>query len=637
MDQQQNPSGSGEPQASDVAPQGGYPVQGGYQPQGAYPQPGAYPPQGAYQPQGGAYPPPGAYQPQGASGARLEPIGETWAAGVGPVRVGGRSSRFRWAIALGIVLIVALVTVGGAFVLSGAGGTAKSLTAGNAPKNTLMFIDLRSDLPGDQHQKLADFMSHFPGFKDRAQFDSAFDDILNRITGSISPDLTYTSAFKSWTTGEISVALTSMGDSTTTTTPSGAVIVALKDRAAGEAWVNSEVAKTGLTFTAQDYAGTKLYVGTKTTAGDPTAAYAFTDKVLLLGTVEAVKAGLDAPAKGSLADNVNYQAAVRALSGDSIATFYVDPQAIITQGTSAFGSMAGMTMSGAGLSSMMGTGSMPAWMVGSVRAESDHMTVEMTMPKTNGSLSPGNHESVVAGDLPGSTVGVIELHGVGKLVNDSLNTVATSTLGASEKDSIKQIQDALTQIGGIDWIGDSDIVVTKTGSTYGGGLVIKTPDAATASAKTAMVTTLIALGGGSLGVTSSSETYHGVTITKLHVAGSEGISLGSMDFAIAASGDLVVAGYGDAFVKAVLDTTPANSLASQSDFKTVMAAAGTSNAEFGYFNIGMVADELGQALFPANPSYYNLNYKPYVDHVGGAAFTEIDGSTVTLRLVFTAK
>ena len=68
-----------------------------------------------------------------------------------------------------------------------------------------------------------------------------------------------------------------------------------------------------------------------------------------------------------------------------------------------------------------------------------------------------------------------------------------------------------------------------------------------------------------------------------------------------------------------------------------MAAAGTSNAEFGYFNIGMVADELGQALFPANPSYYNLNYKPYVDHVGGAAFTEIDGSTVTLRLVFTAK
>jgi hypothetical protein len=51
----------------------------------------------------------------------------------------------------------------------------------------------------------------------------------------------------------------------------------------------------------------------------------------------------------------------------------------------------------------------------------------------------------------------------------------------------------------------------------------------------------------------------------------------------------------------------------------------------------MVADELGQALFPANPSYYNLNYKPYVDHVGGAAFTEIDGSTVTLRLVFTAK
>ena len=39
---------------------------------------------------------------------------------------------------------------------------------------------------------------------------------------------------------------------------------------------------------------------------------------------------------------------------------------------------------------------MPAWMVGSVRAESDHMTVEMTMPKLKGSLSPGNEVSVLA-------------------------------------------------------------------------------------------------------------------------------------------------------------------------------------------------------------------------------------------------
>jgi hypothetical protein len=568
------------------------------------------------------------------SGARLEPIGENWAPGVGPVRLGTRAGRLRWVVALGVVLIVSLVTLGGAFVLSGAGGAARSLTAGNAPKSTIMFVDLRTDLPGDQHQELADFMSHFPGFKDRAQFDSAFDDILNRITGSISPDLNYTSAFKSWTTGELSVALTSMGNSTTTTPPSGVVIVSLKDRAAGEAWVNSEVAKTGLTFTAQDYAGTKLYVATKTATTDLTAAYAFTDKVLLLGTVEAVKAGLDAPAQGSLADNVDYQAAVRALSGDSIATFYIDPQAMVEQGTSAFSGVAGMPMGGAGLSSMMGVDSMPAWMVGSVRAEADHMTVEITMPKPAGTPSPGNRETLLASEMPGSTVGIFEIHSVGELVNDELKAVSGSSDAATVKDAIKQVQDAIAKIGGIDWIGDADLVLTRSGSTYSGGLVVKTADSATAAAKKMTITNLIALAGiGGSGISQSDETYKGSTITAISVP-TDGSGT-TVQFAIATKGDLVVAGI-DQFVKAVLDTTSADSLAAQSTYQSVLTAAGKSNAAYGYFDISAVVDQIGQT-FSGNASYYNLNYKPYVDHIGGAAFAEIDGSTVILRLVVTAQ
>jgi len=587
--------------------------------------------------------------PTGSSEPRLEPIGENWATGVGPVKVGSRSSRFRWAIAFGVVLCVALVTAAGAFVLSGAGGAAKSLTAGSAPKATLVFVDLRTDLPGDQHQKLADFMSHFPGFKDRAQFDNAFDDILNRVTSSISPDLNYTSAFKSWTTGELSIAVTNVGGidmsgammpsalptgvvgmpSIKTTPESGVVIVSLKDRGAGEAWVSSEIAKTGLTFTAQDYAGTKLYVAQKAATDRLTAAYAFTDKVLLLGTVDAVKAGLDAPAKGSLADNANYQAATSSLSGDSVASFYVDPQALVKQEMGSMPGVAGMSISG-----MVGVGSMPAWVAGSVRAESDHMTVEIKMPKTAGMLSPGNKESVLASELPGSTVGVVEVHSVGKLVSDGLKTISGSATAASEKDAIKQVQDALTMIGGIDWIGDADLVLTKTGSTYGGGLVVKTADGATATAKKAMITNLIALAGGSLGITSADETYKGTTITMVSMK--DGLSGTPLRFGIATKGDLLVAGYQDSFVKAVLDTTSADSLATQSDYKTVMAAAGTSNATYGYFNVSAVADQIGQS-FSGNAAQYNLNYKPYIDHVGGAAFTSIDGNTVTLRLVFTAK
>ena len=597
-------------------------------------------------------------------GARLEPIGETWAPGVGPVRLGARSGRMRWAAALGIVLIVSLATVAGAFVLSGAGGAARSLTAGNAPKESVVFVDLRADLPGDQHQKLADFMSHFPGFKDRAQFDNAYDEILNRLTSAISPDLTYTWAFKAWTTGEVSIAITSLGSpgsmysgmqalSTPTlrpdgaplvpaasaagTSPSGVVIVALTDRAAGAQWVGSELAKTGLTFTAQDYAGTKVYVAgpaaSGSTSGSPavSAAYAFTDKVLLLGTVDAVKAGLDAPGKGSLAASSNYQEAMKSLSGDSIATFYADPQAVLQQSGAAMAG--GMTLGGTAMTAMMGGISLPAWIAGSVLAEADHMSVEITTPKPVGALSPGNRETALASALPGSTVGVFEIHSVGKLVTDGLKAITGSGASTALNETVKTIQDALSKVGGIDWLGDADVVLTKAGSTYGGGIVVKTPDAATATAKKAMLTNLITLSSGSLGITSSNDTYKGTTITHITVPNGSGSPL---EFSIATKNDLLVAGYADAFVKAVLDTTADTSLANSDNYRVVMAAVGASNAGYGYFDISAVADQIGQA-FSGNASYYNLNYKPYVDHIGGAGFAEIDGTTVILRFVVTAR
>jgi hypothetical protein len=67
-----------------------------------------------------------------------------------------------------------------------------------------------------------------------------------------------------------------------------------------------------------------------------------------------------------------------------------------------------------------------------------------------------------------------------------------------------------------------------------------------------------------------------------------------------------------------------------------MAAAGTSNAGVRLLrHLGSRRPD--RSVFHRQRGSYNLNYKPYVDHIGGAAFASIDGSTVTLRLVFTAK
>ncbi|HEU6440080.1 MAG TPA: DUF3352 domain-containing protein [Terriglobales bacterium] len=561
--------------------------------------------------------------------ATVVPMGEAWAANVHPVSVSPRSKRLRWGIAGAIVVAVVVATAAGALALSGAAGS-KSLTASLAPKNSVAFLEVRTDLPGDQHARLADFMSHFPGFKDRAQFDNALDEVLNKLTSQVSPDLRYSSAFKPWMEGEVSIAVTEVDSVVPTLLPSdmsyklpaAVAIFALKDRAAAESWVTSELSRNAMKTESAAYAGTTLYT---TGSGVNQGAYAFTDQALLLGTVDGVKAALDTATKGSLADNPKYQAAMKSLSGDNIARFYVDAGSYL----------ASMLGPGASLAPSLGLGvnGVPAWIAGSVRAESDRMVVDVAMPRTTDS-GAGNHASRLAAALPGSTVGVYEMHSIGAQVSKQLDALAAGQSGAMA-DSVKSIKDALARIGGLDWLGDGVAVVTKDGSTYGGGLVVEAGDAATAGAKAATITNLAALAGGSLKLTSRDETYKGIAITVISIP--NGPDGKPVEVAVAAKDNLVVAGYTDAFVKAVIDTTPGSSLASSSDYTAVMAAAGASSMSSGYVNIPALEDQIGQALLASQSSRWTLDYKPYFDHLGGVGYAVVDGNTVILRLVVMAK
>jgi len=573
-------------------------------------------------------------------GATMLPIGETWAPGVHPISVSPRSKRLRWGIAGVIVVAVVVATAAGAFALSGAAGS-KSLTAGSAPKNSIAFLEVRTDLPGDQHARLADFMSHFPGFKDRAQFDNALDETLNKLTSEVSPDLRYSSAFKPWMEGEVSIAVADTGSVTPAVLssdisyklPAAVAIFALKDRPAAETWVTSELSRNAIKTESMAYAGTTLYT---TGAGVSQGAYAFTDQALLLGTVDGVKAALDAKTKGSLADNANYQAAMKSLSGDNLARFYVDAKSYISNQLDSYNALIG-SMFGPGSSPMptlgVATTALPAWIAGSVRAESDRMVVDVAMPRPT-DTGTGNHVSRLASVLPGSTVGVYEMHSIGAQVSKQLDALAAGQAGVAA-DSIKSVKDALAKIGGIDWLGDGVAVVTKDASGYGGGLVVEAADVATATAKAATINNLVVLAGGSLNLTSRNETYKGIGITIIGIPnGSDGKPV---ELAVAAKDNLLIAGYTDSFVKAVIDTTPGSSLSAGSDYSAVMAAAGANNSASGYVNIPALEDQIGQALLTSQSSRWTLDYKPYFDHLGGIGYAVVDGNTVILRLVVMAK
>ena len=599
---------------------------------------------------------------------QLIPMGEGWAPGGGAVPVASKSRRARWGIALGFVAVIAIVGTAGAYVLSGTAGAGQSLTAAYAPKSTLSFTVLRTDLPGDQHQKLADFLSHFPGFADRSLFDSAMDNELNHIVSSISPDLTYTSAFKPWMQGEISIASTSLGSlgsgsllgsmsglgmgammgglgatgltvgaGTATQTPDAVVMVALKDRTAAETFVSSEVAKLGHTFTSSSYAGATLYT---TGSGNSAASYAFTDNVLLLGTPNGVKGSLDAKSKGSLAADDNYKAAMKSLSGDSVATFYIADSALIK---SELASVPTSTLPQADIDYLLGN--IPAWVAGQVRAESDHLLVETTMPRPGISPAPGNHVSTLAALVPSSTVAIVETHSIGELATSALDSLTSQGAPLDLRNQVNAVKTAIAGFGGLDWLGDGAVVVTKNGSTYDGGVVVQTTDAKTASDKLDLVRTLVAASGGS-GVSSTDETYKGVTITTLRTSGGTALEPGISDttgmtlnasIAFAAKDGLVIAGADGAFVKSVIDTSSNNSLASSDTYKTALAAAGNSNAGSAYVDIPTIAAGVVAELPSSDAASFNTDVKPYLDHVGGAAFANIDGSTITVRLIVMAK
>jgi hypothetical protein len=279
-------------------------------------------------------------------------------------------------------------------------------------------------------------------------------------------------------------------------------------------------------------------------------------------------------------------------------------------------------------------GRMPAWLAGSVRVESDRVVVEMAMPRIQGSLDLGNHKSALASRLPASTVGLVEVHSVGRTVMSALGLPDTAP--SEYRDWAQTIIDTLRQIGGLDWLGDVSLAVTQDGDTLSGGLVAQATDSETASVKLGLISNLLGLSSLTTGITTHQETYKGVVITVAHLPGSGALGLPeAVDVALACKGELLIAGRDIDFVKAVIDTTPGTSLAAQSDYKAVMGVAGESNAGAVYVNVGAVAKQRGPAL--SGSTYYDQYLKPYFDHLGAAALSRIDGQVIMLRLVMMAK
>lgn len=365
-----------------------------------------------------------------------------------PASAPRRGGRLRWAAAIAVVaLVVAATTVVAALIT---GQSANATVLGYVPPGTIVYGEVRLDLPGDQRRAVGEFLSKFPGFADQAALDTKLDEVLDEFVKSVSNgDQTYTTDIKPWFDGEVAFSLGPLPPaSSLTADPSSMkglralLLLSIKDPTAAQAWFDAAITKSGAKTTTETYGGATLTVAAE--GAGPSAAFALLDgKVAVVGDVVSVKAAVDTKGASGFAGEPGPKAALGSANGDHVGFMYVALRPLLDWSTelsklvpSNAGGAAGAA--GAALSSSM-LKAIPDWTAFWLRVASDAVVMEATAPKPETSTGPtDDRTSAITEHIPSSAIVVSISHDLGATLKQTL------ALYASEP-GVKEMLDQLDQ------------------------------------------------------------------------------------------------------------------------------------------------------------------------------------------------
>ncbi len=576
-----------------------------------------------------------------------------------PATKPAKGGRLRWAAAVAVIAIVLGATVAVASLLIGAPSPATVLRY--VPADSVVYGELRLDLPGDQRQAAGAFLSKFPGFADQAALETKLDEALDQLIGNASDGKqTFSKDIKPWFDGEFAFAVGPLPADVFTATSSVAapdvralMLLSVKDQAAASTWFKGILSDTGTTSTTETYNGTELTVIKDPNGGSMAVAVAILGgNVAVAGDVASVKAAVDTKGTTSLASNPEFKAAADASTKDTFGFAYINIKSLFASmldASSALGT--GVPAIGDSLKALV-----PDWLSYSLRIEPDALMMTAASPHIDRGYGPTtNRPNQVVDHVPSTALALVSGNEVGSTFVGGIDLLGKEP---SMKDAVTSINEALGVFGGTDaalgWIGDAGLVVNQAGTTLEGGLVIVPTDGAKATQFFTTLKSFIALGGSSAGLTVRDEAYGDAMITIVSadigtlgglVGGMTGGAMdglplpkGKLDLAYTVTDGVVVIGSSPDFVKHVLDTNAATSIASTDSFKNAVGRLSNDVTGLTYLDITSIRTLAEGTMSGDELARYSSDIKPYLEPFDALAdTTKVGGDVDTETTVITVK
>lgn len=548
----------------------------------------------------------------------------------------------RWGVALVVVaLVVGVVSVGTILLAS---GPTTSAIDGWIPSGTVVYLEGRADLPGDQRQEVGNVLAKFPGFRDQASLDAKIDQALDQLLQNSG--ISWTGDLKPIVAGEVGVAITrdfldpaaaAQKDPSAIKAPDrGLVVIAsVKDGVAATALVAKRVGGTPTTTTYGDG-----QISTVETGG-MTLAWATRGTVLLLGPESAVKAALDTKGASPVAASSGFAAARNASSGAYLGFGYLDPRSFVD----ALLASAGTAGSPPRACVDTALAALPDWSAGFARAAGGALLVDQVAPVASAVPAPSpaskDTASAIAAHLPGSTLVALEGRQAGPvLVAASARIKAGIACDPALKGTLDQVDTALAALGGLEsllsWAGDTAIAVDYSGGAFGGGLAAVVTDDAAASRVVRQLQAALLLAGLGSGISSRTEAYGDGTLLVVTVP-EQASGTAVPEIAVTVQRGVFVLGTVD-FVKNVVDTATGSSLSTTNAYTSAISAAGGAGIGDAFVNIAGIRTAVEATLPADQKARYETDVKPFLEPLGAlAAVAKAPAETRTSRIVIMFK